>query len=186
MIVLRRGLPIDRLQIQRLHKNCVQRLIKESPSNGSFCTWIVGDKFSPLNFAKYITDSHFVVAEEGGRIVGFCQMDLVLADKKGVIERLYVDVKVQKRGIGGLLMRAQMECARVIGLERVFLESVESAILFYLKQHFTLLQALVPLSTMEYVVDQPVDNMLLEIVSILVKNHLPFCIIPTILSFFVT
>jgi RimJ/RimL family protein N-acetyltransferase len=58
---------------------------------------------SPESFARYLADDVVLVAELGGRVVGYAHLS------PGELRRLYVRRELQGRGIGARLMRAALE-----------------------------------------------------------------------------
>lgn len=101
------------------------------------------DTFSDAWTVKGITDtfrgnqSMITVAEEDGRVIGYCILYYVLDE--GEIARIAVKKEMRKKGVGdGLLADIISRCEKM-GLTRILLdvrESNESARRFYEKQGF--------------------------------------------------
>lgn len=101
------------------------------------------DTFSDAWTVKGITEtflgnqSMITVAEEEGRVVGYCMMYYVLDE--GEIARIAVEKKMRKKGVGDGLLSETISCCKKMGLTRILLdvrESNESARRFYEKHGF--------------------------------------------------
>jgi N-acetylglutamate synthase-like GNAT family acetyltransferase len=78
------------------------------------------------NVGRWISDSHFFVAEENGRLLGCAAMD-----GSGKITLNYVAPDARFRGVSKALMRALEATARGLGMEECRLESTQTALSFY-------------------------------------------------------
>ena len=68
----------------------------------------------------------FVVAEEGGKVVGCCALEVVWADLAEV-KSLAVDTAKQAKGIGRSLVMAAVGKARDLGVSSIFALTLEPA-----------------------------------------------------------
>jgi len=85
----------------------------------------------------YRDDSFFALAVEDDIIVGFCILRR-MADE-GELLQIAVDALARRRGVGDLLMKAELDYAREIPLRAVYLEvraGNEAAIALYKKHGF--------------------------------------------------
>jgi len=67
----------------------------------------------------------FVVAEEGGEVVGCCSLEVVWADLAEV-KSLAVDAASQAKGIGRFLVTAAVDKARELGVSSIFALTLET------------------------------------------------------------
>jgi GNAT superfamily N-acetyltransferase len=78
------------------------------------------------NLGRWISQSHFLVAEEAGRIVGVAAIT-----DSGKITRNYVDPVDRFCGVSKALMLSMEEHARTLGIVECRLESSQTALRFY-------------------------------------------------------
>jgi N-acetylglutamate synthase-like GNAT family acetyltransferase len=78
------------------------------------------------NVEKWISQDHFFVAEEAGKILGVASMS-----DSGKIKLNYVDPDARFRGVSKTLMLAMEENARKLGIAECTLESSQTALKFY-------------------------------------------------------
>jgi N-acetylglutamate synthase-like GNAT family acetyltransferase len=78
------------------------------------------------NVSRWISDSHFFVAEEGGRIVGAAAMN-----HSGKVTLNYVSPDARFRGASKALMLYMEDNARAAGITECWLETSQTALRFY-------------------------------------------------------
>jgi GNAT superfamily N-acetyltransferase len=78
-------------------------------------------------YTRAMRDAIVFVAEEGGEVIGFCELD----PGESMIRMLYADPARQGRGIGRKLLRRMEEAGREVGLTRITLNSTLNAVPFY-------------------------------------------------------
>jgi len=78
------------------------------------------------NVEKWISQSHFFVAEEAGRLLGVAAMDA-----SGKITLNYVSPDARFRGVSKALVHCMEEEAKARGIEECRLESSQTALRFY-------------------------------------------------------
>ena len=78
------------------------------------------------NVARWISDSHFFVVEESGRLLGCAAMD-----GSGKITLNYVAPEARFHGVSKALVRALEAKARGLGVQECRLESTRTALRFY-------------------------------------------------------
>jgi N-acetylglutamate synthase-like GNAT family acetyltransferase len=78
------------------------------------------------NLGRWIVDSYFFVAEEGGLLLGCAAMN-----GAGEITLNYVAPEARFRGVSKTLVRKLEATARSLGLEECRLESTQTALRFY-------------------------------------------------------
>jgi ribosomal-protein-alanine N-acetyltransferase len=96
--------------------------------------WMEGSLLSQLADE----DAYFVIAEEEGRVLGFCVLHK--AADEGEIYQIAVEESARRRGAGDLLLRDALNYARKNGLVSIYLEVRKSnapAIALYKKHGFT-------------------------------------------------
>jgi putative acetyltransferase len=81
----------------------------------------------PATMAPLLRAGGGIVAEEGGRVLGYAVLD---ADT-GEVDAVFVDPAAHGQGIGLALLRALEEMAREQGVEKVFLSASLNAVAFY-------------------------------------------------------
>jgi ribosomal-protein-alanine N-acetyltransferase len=74
------------------------------------------------SFLEYLQkeDAAFLVAEEAGRILGYCGM--IAVPDEGDVTNVAVDETLRHRGIGYALVREMQKAAWNLGVRRLFLE----------------------------------------------------------------
>jgi len=78
------------------------------------------------NVTRWIMQSHFVVAEEAGTILGVAAMN-----GSGKITLNYVSPDARFRGVSKALVQQLEEAARSLGLSECVLETTQTALRFY-------------------------------------------------------
>lgn len=78
------------------------------------------------NVRRWISECHFFVAEEAGRILGLAAMD-----NSGKITLNYVSPDARFRGVSKALVRCMEDRARALGMEECHLETTQTALRFY-------------------------------------------------------
>ena len=86
--------------------------------------WLSNKTVENLN--RWIAQSHFFVAEEGGRLLGCAAMN-----GAGKITLNYVAPEARFRGVSKALVAALEDVARRTGLDECRLESTRTALRFY-------------------------------------------------------
>lgn len=83
-----------------------------------------------------MSDRLTLVAEEGGEVVGFAELE-----EDGHLDMLYLRKDAVRRGVGQRLYRAVEQEARGQGLGRIFTEASVTARPFFERQGFRVTQA---------------------------------------------
>ena len=78
------------------------------------------------NVSRWISESHFFVAEEGGRIVGVAAIS-----DSGKISLNYVSPDARFRGVSKALLLWMEDNARALGIAECRLETTQTALRFY-------------------------------------------------------
>lgn len=90
------------------------------------------------DYAPFIAESHFYVAEEGGRIAGFGHFRIGEAEAE--MMGLYIAPWAARRGIGAEFMRRFEQAARAAGLRSLRVRSTLNAEPFYARCGFRTLE----------------------------------------------
>jgi ribosomal protein S18 acetylase RimI-like enzyme len=83
-------------------------------------------------FREALERRNVLVAEAGGRLVGYAELgdvdipEVEPAPGDGQLHRVYVETALQGRGLGGLLTLAALEHPRLVGAGRVYLQVWEA------------------------------------------------------------
>jgi N-acetylglutamate synthase-like GNAT family acetyltransferase len=93
------------------------------------------------NFTRWIMQSHFVVAEEAGTILGVPTMG-----DSGKITLNYVSPDARFRGVSKALVQQLEAQARALGLSECVLETTQTALRFYQSLGYVKSEATYPLS----------------------------------------
>jgi ribosomal protein S18 acetylase RimI-like enzyme len=88
--------------------------------------WHLEKHLSPSNFARTISEDIVLLAEIGGRIIGYVQFGAAntFSDRKEdrELRRLYVHPEFQNQGYGGSLMDAALRHPRMNDAESIYLD----------------------------------------------------------------
>jgi putative acetyltransferase len=126
-VVIRPAVLDDRPAIRDLHAASIRRLCSKSYSPAQIERW--AGFLSADRYTAVITDEQrrFVVAEMGGRIVGFGQFHPAAAE----IEAVYVDPEHAGSGVGSALLRHLERLGRESSLRSLHLTATLNAVPFY-------------------------------------------------------
>jgi len=97
--------------------------------------------FDPSDPAERADWDHAVVAEAGGRLVGFTASQYIAWNRRAVIWHLYIAPDYRGRGVGTRLLNSVEDFARDAGARCLWLETQNvnaPAVRFYLRCGFTL------------------------------------------------
>ncbi len=130
MFTIRRATQEDREGIWRAHFGAVSETCATHYSPDVIRIWAGG--LRPEKYEAAIRSSEFFVAEEGGAVVGFAELDR----ETGEVQGLYVSPEVAGRGVGRALLGKLEEIARARGLGSMHLTSSLNAVTFYERAGF--------------------------------------------------
>ena len=123
----------DALQIARLFYETVRSMNRADYSEEQVRAWAPAIP-DPREWHHRMTGCKTLVAEEGGEVVGFCELE-----EDGHLDMFYLRKDVAGRGIGRLLYEATEQAARGWDLGRVFTEASVTARPFFERQGFRVL-----------------------------------------------
>ena len=89
----------------------------------------------PAAWQERMSGRHTLVAEEGGEVVGFAELQ-----ESGHLDMLYCRADAVGRGVGSLLYAAVEERARGLGLGRISTEASITARPFFARRGFAVLR----------------------------------------------
>ncbi len=89
----------------------------------------------PAAWHERMSGRHTLVAEEGGEVVGFAELE-----ESGHLDMLYCRADAVGRGVGSLLYAAVEERARGLGLGRISTEASITARPFFARRGFAVLR----------------------------------------------
>ena len=130
MFNVRRAVQEDREAIWRVHFGAVSVTCAGHYSPEVIRIWAGG--LRPEKYEKAIRENEFFVAEEGGAVVGFAELD----PAGGEVTGLYVSPEVAGRGVGRELLSTLEGRARACGLGSLHLNSSLNAVAFYERAGF--------------------------------------------------
>lgn len=133
MVTLRPYRPDDAPALLALFRDTIRRVNSQDYSPAQIAAW-ASDDIDTVAWAGRFTGRFVAVAEEGGHLVGFSDLE---AD--GHIDRMFVSADHQGRGIGRQLLAAVVAEARRIGLVRLFTEASITARPFFERRGFSLI-----------------------------------------------
>lgn len=125
MLKIRKAQPDDCHSIASVHATSVKGIETHLYTPEEIQAWAVPRK--PESYAVAIRSKEFVVAEDGGAIVGFG----VLNPETAEVEAVYVTPGAGRRGIGGEILRKLEEQASDLGLKLLRLNASLNAAPFY-------------------------------------------------------
>lgn len=135
-LVIRRATLDDRQAIYEIQRSAILETCRRSYPEEDVTVW--AGLLSPDSYHA-IHDRYFVVAERGGRIEGFGQLD----EQEGEVEAIYVSPAAEGKGIGSAILRHLEERARACGLKELKVRSTLNAESFYARhgyQHLALIR----------------------------------------------
>jgi N-acetylglutamate synthase-like GNAT family acetyltransferase len=127
MLKIRRAQPEDCHSIANVHAAAVKGINTTLYTPEEIQAWAVPRK--PESYAEAIRSKEFVVAEDGGAIVGFG----VLNQETAEVEAVYVIPGAGRRGIGREILQKLEEKASALGLKALRLNASLNAAPFYEK-----------------------------------------------------
>jgi len=116
-----------------LFRDTIRRVNCRDYSPAQLAAW-ASDDIDTVSWFGRFTGRYVSVAEEAGRPVGFAELE-----PDGHIDRVYVSVDHQRRGIGRHLLAAAVAEARRAGLGRLFTEASIAARPFFEASKFIVL-----------------------------------------------
>lgn len=122
---IRRARDTDRDAIWKVHIAAIRALCAGWYGEAEIDVWIA--RLTPDAYRGAILNRVMLVAEEGGDVVGFGQLDV----ERREIEAVYVQPGVVRRGIGAALLARLEELARIQGVGRLHLCASLNAQAFY-------------------------------------------------------
>src|SRR4029077_9248988 len=133
MVPLRPFRPDDAPVLLALFRDTIRRVNSRDYSPAQIVAW-ASDDIDTVSWFGRFTGRYVPVAEEGGRPVGFAELE-----PDGHIDRVYVSADHQQRGIGRQLLAAVVAEARRVGLARLFTQASITARQFFEAQGFAVL-----------------------------------------------
>ncbi len=127
MLKIRRAQPEDCYSIADVHAAAVEGINTTLYTPEEIQAWAVPR--TPASYAEAIRSKEFVVAEDGGAIVGFG----VLNQETAEVEAVYVIPGAGRRGIGREILQQLEEKASTLGLKALRLNASLNAAPFYEK-----------------------------------------------------
>lgn len=95
--------------------------------------------YSPENITRLAVDRVWLVAEDGGVVLGTISVVTPDEDSRGELAGFFVAPSAQGRGLGGLLLSAAVERARAMGATSLHCDSSLTAEQFYLRHGWRVL-----------------------------------------------
>jgi putative acetyltransferase len=133
MVQIRAFHPDDAPTLLTLFRDTIRRVNARDYSPGQIRAW-ASDEIDAAEWAARFAGRFVAVAESGGRIVGFAELET-----DGHIDRFYVSADHQRLGVGRALLGAIAEEARRLGIGRLFTEASVTARPFFERQRFEIL-----------------------------------------------
>ena len=130
MLTVRRAVQEDREAVWRVHVRAVRETCAGHYPPEVISAW--AGRLRPEKYEEAIRGGEFFVAEEGGAVVGFAELDRA----GGEVAGLYVSPDAGRRGVGRTLLAALEERARAFGLGSLRLTSSLNAVAFYERAGF--------------------------------------------------
>ncbi|MCS7042124.1 MAG: GNAT family N-acetyltransferase [Bryobacteraceae bacterium] len=135
-LIIRRATLEDRQAIYEIQRSAILETCRRSYPEEDVTVW--AGLLSPDSYHA-IHDRYFVVAERGGRILGFGRLD----EQEGEVEAIYVSPAAERAGIGSAILRHLEARARECGLKELKVRSTLNAESFYARhgyQHLALIR----------------------------------------------
>ena len=127
---IRSATQADKKTLYRAHVDAIKVLAKKAYSDDELRAWY--GRLTPDSCTKAIDSRVMLVADAGGEIIGFCQLDL----GTGEVEATLVDPRFTNAGVGSTLLEAVEKIAHDRGLRTLHLASSLNAESFYRKHGF--------------------------------------------------
>jgi putative acetyltransferase len=115
-VTLRRYTPADAPALLALFRDTIRRVNCRDYDPEQIAAWASAD-IDPIRWASRFTGRFVPVAEIGGRIAGFGELE-----SDGHVDRFYVSADHQRQGVGNAIMAAIVAEARLRRLSRLFSE----------------------------------------------------------------
>jgi putative acetyltransferase len=125
--------PADAPALLALFKDTIRRVNSHDYGEAQIRAW-ASDAIDESAWASRFEGRFVVVAEEGGKPIGFLELET-----DGHIDRTYVAADCQRRGVGRSLLAAALEEARRRGIGKLFTEASITAQPFFEAFGFTTL-----------------------------------------------
>src|SRR5712691_10051257 len=109
VVIIRDAVPADAPAIAAIGKVAVPKTYEDIIADESVMETIVAQSYALDALRACVTrcaladDAHFLVAERGGRVVGFLHYDCEGPEPE--LHRIYVEPGLKRRGIGSALLR---------------------------------------------------------------------------------
>lgn len=127
---IRPATPADCDAILTVHTSALRELCKGEYSQTQLAAWV--ERLTPEGYLPAIARNVFLVAEFGGRVVGFAEFAL----PRGEVVAIYVAPDCARSGLGTRLFGAMEQLANAHGVRSMNLSSSVSAVAFYEKLGF--------------------------------------------------
>ena len=141
----------DKEALYRVHVGAIKVLARNAYTDDELRAWF--GRLTPDSYTEVIDSRVMLVADAGGEIIGFCQLDL----GTGEVEATLVDPRHANAGVGSTLLEAVEEIAHDRGLRTLHLASSLNAEAFYRKHGFEVTER----STFPFVKDIRIDCMMM-------------------------
>jgi len=135
VIDLRRGTPNDALTVARLFRDTVRTVNRKDYSDAHIDAWAPYE-VDLDHWRQVIENSHFLLAISGGMVVGFANLD-----GQDYVDQLFVHKDLLRKRIATRLLEAIEREAKHRGAQRLWTESSITAMKFFERQGFVMLQA---------------------------------------------
>jgi len=112
--------------IYKVHVRAINGLPRGSQGSAGVVEWVKTRK--PSVYEEEMQSETFVVAEDGGAIVGWAALSVPKAE----ITNVFVDPDYHRRGIGTAMLAELEAVAQALGIAAVQLKATGTAIDFYL------------------------------------------------------
>ena len=126
MADIRAATEIDCDEIFRIQVAAIRKLPGGSQGKAGIEQWLAGQE--PSVYARSMTEESFIVAEIGGRVIGWGALSV----PKREITNVFVDPEYHRRSVGTAIIRRLETLAGEAGIEIVQLQATGTAIDFYL------------------------------------------------------
>jgi GNAT superfamily N-acetyltransferase len=137
-VSIRPARPDDCAGICAAHLASIRGLCARDYTPEEIESWCLGK--TPDVYAPLIERYPWLVAEIGGRIVGFGELDAAVAPETAEIRGLYLAPEAVGCGIGRALVERLLAIARAAGARRVILKGTLTAEVFYQRMGFRTVQ----------------------------------------------
>lgn len=124
-MTIRRAREEDADAVGRVHRSAIRELCRTHYTDEQIEAW--SGPRPPGRFEKAIREREFYVAEEGGEVVGFGNLNPEACE----VEAVYVAPTAARRGVGTELLRTVEARARELGLRRLRVDASLNAVGFY-------------------------------------------------------